>query len=447
MGLSPPSLPGSNAPNESPIDIALSLAVAGERETALRWAAAILRADLAMPSALCLVGRLLGEMGRQETAREACRVAVARAIDLENLPLAVVAARELTRFGGNGEAELDRIAEAFCKDSARLGDGSPPPPPLTLGADFQPLASVLTGLMLVNKATEVVHEAKRALATVEISPGIAAQPLFSQMGAEGLRELVATMEPVWIGADTVVIEQGDTGAEAFFVARGELEVRRERGPEVLVLAHLVAGTLFGEMALLSRSPRAAGVVSIRPSIVLRVTKEALDKVALAHPEVGMELASHCRARMVQNLVRVSEVLRAVPLRDRPALVQRFVTRTYEQGDTLINHGERPDGMHLIASGEVTVVRREGDEPLVLATLGPGDVVGEVALVLRRTASADAVAVCPTVTLFLPVEDFLGTIHDHPSILAELYGIAVRRDEETSSIMAEEALLADDFVLL
>jgi CRP-like cAMP-binding protein len=447
-GNAPPVLPGVHANVETPIDIALSLTLAGEREAALRWAAAILKADPAMPSALVVTGRLLGELGRQETAREACRIALARAVDFENLPLAVAAARELERFGGDAKPELERIADAFCRGSSRLGEGSLPPPPMTLGKDFQPLPSVLTGLMLVNKATEAVHEAKRALAEVELSPGIAAQPLFSQIGAEGLRSLCAGMEPVWVSSDTAVIQEGDMGAEAFFVARGELEVRRARGSEVLVLAQLQSGALFGEMALLSRTSRAASVVATRPSIVLRATKAALDEVARAYPEVGQELALHCRARLVQNLVKVSELLRVLPKPERAVLIDRCVTRTYERGETLFAVGERADGLHLIAAGEVRVVRRDEEgEPLVLATLGPGDVVGEVALVFRRPVSADATAVLPVVTLFFSAEALLATLAEHPRVLAELYKIAVRRDEETSSILAEEALLADDFVLV
>jgi CRP-like cAMP-binding protein len=94
---------------ESPLDRALSLAT--ERDAALRWAAALVRHDPTMPPALCLCGRLLGELNRQEAAREA----LARAIDLENLPLAVAAARELDRFGGEAyfvaRGELDALRE------------------------------------------------------------------------------------------------------------------------------------------------------------------------------------------------------------------------------------------------------------------------------------------------------------------------------------------------
>jgi cAMP-dependent protein kinase regulator len=260
--------------------------------------------------------------------------------------------------------------------------------------------------------------------------------------------MIEVFEVTTVPAGTIVIEEGTGGAEAYIVARGELEVKRAMdGASPLLLARLTGGALFGEMALLSRAPRAASVVACRPSILLLGRKDALDAVAEREPEVAIELASHCRRRMVQNLVRTSPILSAVRAEERPALVERFETRVYEKGEKLISEGSDATGLHLIASGEVAVIRDEGTEPFVLATLGPGDIVGEVALVLRRPSSADVVAVHPTVTLHLATEKFMSLIREHPTILAELYDLAVKRDDETRSIVAQEATNADEYVLI
>jgi CRP-like cAMP-binding protein len=96
---------------------------------------------------------------------------------------------------------------------------------------------------------------------------------------------------------------------------------------------------------------------------------------------------------------------------------------------------------------VNVVKTEGGEPFVIATLGPGDIVGEVALVLRRSASADVVAVHPTITLFLPSDQFMSLIKEHPTILAVLYDLAVKRDAETQSAVGQESTSADDYMLV
>jgi cAMP-dependent protein kinase regulator len=277
--------------------------------------------------------------------------------------------------------------------------------------------------------------------------------LFSALEKEGLLALMSCFEMMTVSAGKSVITEGEEGAEAFIVARGELEVRKSvSDSQSISLARLTNGALFGEMALLSRAPRAASVVALRPSILLVARREALEAVAAIRPDVGIELAAHCRRRMVANLVRTSPVLLAVPPEERPALVERFETKVFEKGDKIIEEKSDPSGLHLIASGEVAIVRHEeSGESFVISTLGVGQVAGEVAVVLRRKANADVVAVHPTVTLHLPREDFMGLVRQHPAIVASLYLLAVERDEETMSALTGTVetvgVGADELVLL
>ena len=180
---------------------------------------------------------------------------------------------------------------------------------------------------------------------------------------------------------------------------------------------------------------------------MRADKPELERIVDEQPAIGARFAEYCRRRMVENLVRTSELLRAIKVEERPQLVKCFETKTFETGERLIAQGAESDGLHLLASGAVDVVHREEKEKTLLAHLGPGEVVGEVALVLRRPSNADVVASHPTVTLHLPRERFLELVRTHPTLLARLYELAVRRDEETSSIVAQEATQIDDSVLV
>jgi len=449
---SPPALPGLHA-GETPIDRALTLRLAGETETALRWAAASLQAEPELPSALLLVAELLAEVGRREPAREGLEICVIRAIDAGLLPLAVAACVALKKLGVDASKSFDAVADAFHARSDRLDDDAhhaPPPPPKH--GDLQPLSSLLMGPALLSKAVEILRQAiapmRESLRESMPPPMVPRLPLFSELSREGLRSLIEAFEVRVVPAGGVLIEEGSPGTEAFIVARGELEVRRGgHEGEPIVLARLQNGQVFGEMALVSRAPRAASVVASRPSLVLAAPVEALESVASRAPEVGEQLATFCRERMLQNLVRTSPILGAVDPVERPDLVARFETRTFEVGERLIRKGETHSGLYLIASGTVEVVAEEGGERLLIATLGPGEVVGEVAMILRRSAMADVVAVHPTVTLHLAGAVFQEVLRAHPSLLAQLYELAVKRDEETSSVVAQEATNADDYVLV
>lgn len=451
--MAPPVLPGVRTV-DSPLDRALALLLAGEREAALRWSAAVVQRDASVPSALILTCRLLADAGRTEAAASGFELGVKRAIDTGNLPLAVAAVGDLAALGRDVDRYLDEIASVFCLGSPRLSDdATPPPPPLPNDATFEPLSSFLSGPALLSKATEIIHDASTEYASHEDSaaPLVARLSLFSALEKEGLRALIGCFEMITVPAGKAVISEGEEGAEAYIVARGELEVRRNDGEDgrTITLARLTNGALFGEMALLSRAPRTASVVANRPSILLVARRDALEAVAERRPDVGVELAAHCRRRMVANLVRTSKLLLSVAANERPALVERFETKVFEKGDKLIVDGKDTSGLHLIASGEVAVIgREESDESFVIATLGVGETVGEVALVLRRKANADVVAVHPTVTLYLPREDFLDLIRDHPAILAGLYLCAVERDDETASVLAGSTVaLAEDYDLV
>ena len=133
--------------------------------------------------------------------------------------------------------------------------------------------------------------------------------------------------------------------------------------------------------------------------------------------------------------------------ERPALIERFTVRQFEAGDTIVSQGVKSDGLYLVALGEVAIIHKEGEEKTIVTRLGPGEVVGEVALIFRRPAITDVVAHHPTVTLFLPQDRFLDLVRAHPKVFVQLYELAVKRDEETASMAAAPATDSDDFVLV
>ena len=85
-----------------------------------------------------------------------------------------------------------------------------------------------------------------------------------------------------------------------------------------------------------------------------------------------------------------------------ALLGALELRTYAPGQNLITEGEPGRSIFSLVEGQVDVVRQvEGGERRTLASLGEGDVFGEVALVSDRPRMASVVASRPTVALELP----------------------------------------------
>lgn len=419
----------------------------GAYEEGLRWAVPALAAQPDNPAALLSTVYLAHKAGGDGGGQAAFEAAASRAVDAGNLPLATAGAALAKELGFDADPIYELVASAFARSSARLKHRAPPAFPAP-GPDVTPLAASVKGEQLLEQAKQ---QSERALEGFTRSDGpLPAAPLFSSLERQPLSAFLRIFEVTLVARGKAVLEEGSLGSEAYVVARGELEVTKKAAGSgsAIQLARLGGGALVGEMALLSRAPRAATVSACRPTLLLVANKQGLDAAVRASPDLGREFAEHCRRRMLDNLVKTSSMLRSVNPAERADLVQRFTIRTFEPGQALVSQGKPSEGLFLLASGQVSIVHQEGkDDRTVVAQLGPGEVLGEVALVLRRPAIADAVAYHPTVTLFLPRERFLETMRAHPKVLVDLYELAVRRDEETSSAALSEASELDDSVLV
>ncbi len=423
--------------------------ISGDRDGALRLAVSVLEGAPFQVGAALLVVRALAAEERGLVAGEAAARLVDASVRRGDLPSAVVAAHAVAACGEDAAPHFAAIAAAFGKGSARLADVSQAPPPLPASPALAPALAKL-------KADPLRERAESALSTwlaeddpVAAGASLPRLPLVGALDPEPLARVLASFTVRDVAAGAEVLRQGEEGREAFIVVRGALRVvrRGEEGRDTL-LAVLGPGAIFGEMALVSDSPRAAAVVAIESATLLVASREVLEQLTREVPVLGAELSSFCRGRMVANLLRHSAILRAVAPASRGDLMGRFETRTFAAGERLVAAGTEAEGLFLIASGTVRVTGTDAEgDTLQLAQLGPGDVVGEISLVLRRPATADVVAEHATIALELRREQFQAAIREHPALLGELYELATRREEETRSVVAQEALDASDFVLV
>lgn len=433
-------------PQASALDDAWSAWVAGRTEDAIRQCVAVLETDATQNGASALLAEALVHAGRVEAAGKASERLVHDHVERGDLPRALAATKVADRAGGDAKKLRKVIAKAFGHGSERLADVAPAPPPL-------PPKDVSAGDLAKLTGDALLDRAERALSLyLDTEPVAGAKvpklPLFGELTPPSLEQLLEAWDLRELADGEPAIEEGAEGRDAFVVVRGHLRAQRGQGDEAAVLAELGPGALFGEMALVSEAPRAASVIAREPVQLLVANRDALEALAKRTPKIGERLSEFCRARMVSNLIRHSAILRSVAPQERAALMARFETRSFKAGERLVTHEQEPEGLFLIASGAVKVIGRDADgDELQVAELGPGDVVGEISLVLRRPATADVVATHPTIALELRREQFQEAIKEHPGLLGELYDLATKREEEMRSVVAQEALDVEEVVLL
>lgn len=137
-----------------------------------------------------------------------------------------------------------------------------------------------------------------------------------------------------------------------------------------------------------------------------------------------------------SLLRETEIFAAIDPAAAAEVAKRMVRRTFRRGQPLFHQGDPGDALYVIVDGSVAVVvSSENGDRMVLTTLHPPDVLGEIALLDGGHRSASAEAVEETVTLMLSRAAFLDLMKEHPPLVDSLLralGTLVRRLSEQAS---------------
>ncbi len=121
-----------------------------------------------------------------------------------------------------------------------------------------------------------------------------------------------------------------------------------------------------------------------------------------------------------------ELLRQLPLLeglgpDDLAIVAAHVSRLeLERGETLLVEGEPNDRLISVVSGRLKVWRRGGVEEIVLAEVGPGEVLGELTVLEPGPASANVTALEPSILVALAGRDLERLEAARPRAAATIY---------------------------
>jgi CRP-like cAMP-binding protein len=114
--------------------------------------------------------------------------------------------------------------------------------------------------------------------------------LLTGLSSSQLEDVSGRLKPVRFRQGEVILREGDTGEEMFFIESGRVRVVRGKGPNALLLAELGAGDLFGEMALLTGMPRSATVTALSDLNLWSLSQADFDDLVIAYPNLALALS-------------------------------------------------------------------------------------------------------------------------------------------------------------
>lgn len=127
------------------------------------------------------------------------------------------------------------------------------------------------------------------------------------------------------------------------------------------------------------------------------------------------------------LLRATPEFRRLDDATRALVIDELEVRAADAGAVVIHQGDPADGLYIVAAGrlQVSVVAETG-ERRILAEVGRGSVVGEMAVLDDSPRSADVVALRECHLYFLSGAGFQRVISAHPDALRLITGALVHR---------------------
>eukprot|EP00199_Chlamydomonas_sp_CCMP681_P000070 CAMPEP_0119102536 /NCGR_PEP_ID=MMETSP1180-20130426/1251_1 /TAXON_ID=3052 ORGANISM="Chlamydomonas cf sp, Strain CCMP681" /NCGR_SAMPLE_ID=MMETSP1180 /ASSEMBLY_ACC=CAM_ASM_000741 /LENGTH=1028 /DNA_ID=CAMNT_0007086843 /DNA_START=136 /DNA_END=3222 /DNA_ORIENTATION=+ len=230
-----------------------------------------------------------------------------------------------------------------------------------------------------------------------------------------LLEVVERMHGCSFKAGSVVLQQAALPKPddcMYFLQLGEAEVvisgavdqqsTKSTGEDRKVEGHTVRipqkpGWVFGDVALLFHSPRTASVYAKTNIVVWALDRKTFLQFVMKHAQGARAL----------RFLRKLPLLKGLSDNDLIRAASRMPQRVYQDGQPLVQYGERGDELFLIRYGKVLVLRPDGNGGRVPAVvLGRGQFVGERAVINDRLRSADCVAQGTVQVVVMRKRDFM-----------------------------------------
>ncbi len=150
------------------------------------------------------------------------------------------------------------------------------------------------------------------------------------------------------------------------------------------------------------------------------------------------MAAVREAEIVELLGRVP-VFSTLEHNDLERIGRLAVPRAFEPGQIVFREGDASDTCYIVRSGHARAVRNHPDgRTITLATFGPGDIFGELAMFEDELRSATVEAVQPTAVVALLGPDMRRLLVEHPEISIRLVVALGRRLRETNDRLAKQS---------
>ena len=142
-----------------------------------------------------------------------------------------------------------------------------------------------------------------------------------------------------------------------------------------------------------------------------------------------------------DLLADNPLFSPLPAQERARIDKRLVRRSHDEDEPIFWEGDPAEWLVIVVEGRVKMVKHsESGRETILATFGPGQVVGEVGVLIGDVYPASAQAIEPSVTVSLRRAEYIDLVRTYPDLawaLLQELGRRLQNAHETIRSMAVE----------
>jgi CRP-like cAMP-binding protein/Fe-S-cluster-containing hydrogenase component 2/thioredoxin reductase len=246
-----------------------------------------------------------------------------------------------------------------------------------------------------------------------------------------MREFLLDSEVRFYRAGETIYERNAIGSSLFGVASGACRVVVD--PENPTVGPIIgAGSIHGEVGLISGRRRGATVVAAEDTVCVEIPRTAALKLMSQVAEARETVNRITTERQILQIFRsgltpadIVEVLAGAEVME------------VKPGEAIITEGELTDDLFIIRSGSMVVEKTIGGKPVFLSYVPAGSYSGEMALLKREPRNATVKAAIRSQVVKLPAEPFRKLMAKKPQVAKMLRDEMASRQEVNGFIESQK----------
>ena len=142
-------------------------------------------------------------------------------------------------------------------------------------------------------------------------------PMFAKLELSKLKLLAFTSELCTYDDGEVLFEAGDAPDSAYVIMKGAVDILADTEKGSVVEVVLGSNELFGELGVLTNSPRSATVRAQDGLVALRITDEMFLKLLAENPEVALDVMRQLSEKLVRSHEQFVELQKRLQQLEQP----------------------------------------------------------------------------------------------------------------------------------